>query len=535
MLMALVIVAVADAQPNEQSSTFLVRIIARQLEDGRIEFGLRAGANEHLPADHFVEPDVAHRGWLSSSIVPLGDTKGVRLIARRLAGGWTEFGLRVEGLGTEHLPRARFFPARVDHGRWLVSNRFALELPLASPAPVIHRGPEPPCLHAGLDGVPETAIIDDQLDLTCRSLRWPASPARYFPLTLDVQTHIRISVSSDLVNPVVYIAPADRLPYYDPLAVHEPEDGADVYITTLLQPGTYLIEVATATSEQDPFRLTFSSRPMPYGKISAGHYHTCLLTDGGAIECWGRNTDAEGADLGQANPPSGAFTQVSAGAWHTCGLRPDGLIECWGSDQYGESTPPPDHFVQVAAGMGHTCGLTTDGSVLCRGFNDRGQLDVPDLADATITSVTAGRYMSCALTTGGVARCWGAGRADWRSSPPGYVQIDGGFFGVCGLRRLQHFCFDPGGGSGRGHGGDPHVEISAGSFAFCTVRDSGAVTCQTEGWSAEPIEWEAITPQGQFLRVTVGSRHACALTMDGKVVCWGDNEHGQTDVPQHLR
>ena len=533
--MALVLVAVADAQPEDQQSTFLVRIIARQLEDGRIEFGLRAGANDRLPADRFVDPDVSHRRWLSSSVIPLGDTNGVRLIARRIAGGWTEFGLRGEGLETEHLPRARFFPAGVEHQRWLVSNRFALDLPSAAPAPMIHRGPETPCLNTVLDGAPETAVIDDQLDLNCRSLRWQTSAVRYFPLTLDVQSHIRIRVSSDAVSPVVYIAPADRLPYYDPLAEHEPAPGADIYITTMLQPGSYLIEVTTPEAEQGAFRLSFSSRPMPYGQISAGSFHTCFVTDSGEVLCWGWNTDADGNEVGQASPPSGAFTQVSAGGLHTCGLRPDGLIACWGSNEHGQSTPPSGRFVQVAAGLWHTCGITTDGAVVCWGINDRGQTDVPDLSGVTITAVTASAYSSCGLATDGVAYCWTNERQNWQEGSPGYVQIDAGTYQVCGLRRLQHFCFGVWGGSGEGHGGDPYVEISAGFGFSCAVRDSGAVTCEYHGSTSGDIDWESNSPSGHFARVTVGSNHACGITTDGRVECWGDNTYGQTDVPQVLR
>ena len=274
---------------------------------------------------------------------------------------------------------------------------------------------------------------------------------------------------------------------------------------------------------------------MPYGKISAGANHTCLVTDSGTVECWGWNTDADGNEVGQASPPSGAFTQVSAGALHTCGLRSDGEIECWGSNEHGQSDPPSRRFVQVAAGVQHTCGLTVDGAVLCWGLNDRGQTNVPDLSGTTIASITAGSYFSCAHLTGGVARCWTEQRPDWREGWPGYVQIDAGWYEVCGLRRLQHLCFSTSGGSGRGHGGDPHIEISAGTFGYCTVRDSGAITCRNETWFANPIDWAKVIPAGPFVRVTAGAQHACGMTTDGKVRCWGNNDHGQTDVPEALR
>ncbi len=35
-------------------------------------------------------------------------------------------------------------------------------------------------------------------------------------------------------------------------------------------------------------------------------------------------------------------------------------------------------------------------------------------------------------------------------------------------------------------------------------------------------------PPGRYTAIAVGTGHACAITEDGAVVCWGDNEHGQT-------
>ena len=38
-------------------------------------------------------------------------------------------------------------------------------------------------------------------------------------------------------------------------------------------------------------------------------------------------------------------------------------------------------------------------------------------------------------------------------------------------------------------------------------------------------------PPGRYTAIDVGVDHACAITEDGAVVCWGDNERGQTDAP----
>ncbi len=77
--------------------------------------------------------------------------------------------------------------------------------------------------------------------------------------------------------------------------------------------------------EQDDLKFT---------AFSVGSEHSCGLSPGGNIECWGSN------QYGQANAPKGMFTAVSAGREHSCGLRPSGEVECWGSNQYGQIDAP---------------------------------------------------------------------------------------------------------------------------------------------------------------------------------------------------
>ena len=38
-------------------------------------------------------------------------------------------------------------------------------------------------------------------------------------------------------------------------------------------------------------------------------------------------------------------------------------------------------------------------------------------------------------------------------------------------------------------------------------------------------------PTARFTAVDIGDRHACAIRIDKTVVCWGNNEHGQSDAP----
>jgi alpha-tubulin suppressor-like RCC1 family protein len=88
-----------------------------------------------------------------------------------------------------------------------------------------------------------------------------------------------------------------------------------------------------------------------FSKISAGSRFTCGLTTGGAIYCWGHNSDLQlgrgpftggGADSGVPQIVSGGelpagvtFVSVTAGRRHACGIGSDGAAYCWGSDVFG--------------------------------------------------------------------------------------------------------------------------------------------------------------------------------------------------------
>ena len=86
-----------------------VRIVARKLEDGRVEFGLQQRESEDawgermLPATRFFPADATVDRWLRSSpltvhVAATGDRAAtdvmVRIVARKLANGKVEFGLR---------------------------------------------------------------------------------------------------------------------------------------------------------------------------------------------------------------------------------------------------------------------------------------------------------------------------------------------------------------------------------------------------------------------------------------------------------
>ncbi len=231
--------------------------------------------------------------------------------------------------------------------------------------------------------------------------------------------------------------------------------------------------------------------------IAAGAYHTCAITSAGGVKCWGANYSGQLGNNTSGNVSSvpvnvsgltAGVSSLALGSGHSCARTTGGGVKCWGYNGHGQignnsttdSHVPVDVLgvsgvAEIATAVGHTCARTSGGAIQCWGWNLYGQLGDNSTTDSPVpepvwgfgssaTAVAANGVTTCARTTAGGVKCWGAN---------GNGQL------------------------GNNSNTDSHVP------ADVTELGSGVAS------------------------IAAGVDYNCALMTGGNVKCWGQNNHGQ--------
>jgi alpha-tubulin suppressor-like RCC1 family protein len=301
-----------------------------------------------------------------------------------------------------------------------------------------------------------------------------------------------------------------------------------------------------------------------YSKISLGS-SACGITTTGVLKCWGDNGSGEVGDntLVEKDWPTiidaGTTYQIisvvgQTTAANTCGITTAGVLKCWGSNTYGQTGVGSGPKIPTVVNAGTTyqsvsndfiqnnittaCAITTAGVLKCWGYNGGGSTGVEGfVGDGTTTdrnspvvidvgttyqSVTVGQTM-CAVTSGGVLKCWGQNStgsmgngktlySGFGSNVP--IQVDLGL-------KVQSLAYY-GGGSGTSHA--------------CSITNSGLLQCWGNGATYNAVGDAGgvsrdlpvgIDSQNTYSSVAVGGATSCAITTSGDLKCWGRNTYGQ--------
>lgn len=295
--------------------------------------------------------------------------------------------------------------------------------------------------------------------------------------------------------------------------------------------------------------------------LALGTWHSCALTSGHTVACWGRGGEGrlgnEGArSLSVASQVAGISDAVAiaSGFANSCAVRDDEAKElwCWGDNAdyllgnldpgqgfstvplpvagpFGESVLGGVDSVSIA--QRSACAVTQTGALYCWGNAEGGRLGIGETLQTVVPTprfavrelnawvtdaaqVALGEQHGCMRTLSGTVECWGDNTYGQLGDPDFFDELSEIVRPVPGLDEVEM--------------------IAAGALHTCALRH-GQVLCwgindryqlgrESDGDESTPL------PAGELediVSITASLAFTCALDANGDVWCWGGNDAGE--------
>lgn len=329
---------------------------------------------------------------------------------------------------------------------------------------------------------------------------------------------------------------------------------------------SFLEHGVLAPSEPGP-TTPVSTNVAAFVALMPGHgSHFCGLMSDGSGHCWGRNSHGQlggGSVFATGRTFGGVmslepWSSISISRLSSCGVTTSRRVLCWGSNQRGEggtvgrtlgsSTGSPrqidglEQFQSIATGWLHTCALTTTGVAMCWGDNQSGQLGLGSTdttvhrSPAAVTTtlrfqqLTAGSNYTCGVTQDNAAYCWGQnstgqlgdGTTINRATPTAVSSS------------LRFASVHSSTGFGTGSSVTIPVAPQGGVAHTCALTTTGDAYCWGwngagqlgDGTTASRLTPVAVLGGRTFAELGLGGSHTCGKRNE-TVFCWGGNQSGQ--------
>ncbi|MCH9662298.1 MAG: hypothetical protein K0U66_01390 [Gammaproteobacteria bacterium] len=323
---------------------------------------------------------------------------------------------------------------------------------------------------------------------------------------------------------------------------------------------TYIVSASSAGGAANKASISIETLSKPLNlvrQVDTGDLHTCAVSGGGDLYCWGQGVYGQlglGDDKNRNNPTrvggSTDWLQVSGGFRFGCSLRTGGDLFCSGRNNLGQigsddagmanlshiQVDSEKTWAQISAGGTHSCAINAEGQLYCWGEGALGRLGLgDDTSTRTIPTqvgsainwvqVSAGSNHTCAINAEGQLYCWGLGNS-----------------GRLGLGTDTSNRNSP----AQVGSATNWSQVSAGSTHACAVDTGGQLYCWGSGANGRlglgpvpinrfiPTQVGSATNWSQVSTFISSANHSCAINTEGQLYCWGKNDGGQLGIGDDL-